>query len=79
MDDVTAVYLRSGAYYDSVSLMQVSRTVADTAGVLAAQVAMATELNIEVLTTMGFAHHCRHPLKAMRPRFHARCHDHLRH
>ena len=55
MDDVTAVYLRSGAYYDSVRLMQVSRTVADTAGVLAAQVAMATELNIEVLTTMGFA------------------------
>ena len=48
------VELRKGAYHDSVSLMQVSRQVAGTDGVLAAQVAMATELNVEVLTSMGF-------------------------
>lgn len=42
------------AYADSVSLLQVSRDVAATAGVQAAQVAMATPLNLEVLTGMGF-------------------------
>ena len=46
--------LRSGAYYDSVSLMQVSRQVAGASGVSAAQVAMATELNLEVIAAMGF-------------------------
>ena len=50
----THVELRRGAYHDSVSLMQVSRAVADTPGVAAAQVAMATELNVEVLGGMGF-------------------------
>ena len=50
----THVELRTGAYHDSVSLMQVSRVVAGTPGVLAAQVAMATELNVDVLTSMGF-------------------------
>lgn len=50
----TTVELRRGAYHDSVSLMQVSRQVAATTGVVAAQVAMATELNIEVLVGMGF-------------------------
>lgn len=48
------VELRSGAYADSVTLLQVSRTVQDTPGVAAAQVAMATPLNVEVLETMGF-------------------------
>ena len=48
------VELRRGAYHDSVSLMQVSRTVAGTPGVTAAQVAMATELNVDVLQSMGF-------------------------
>ena len=48
------VEVRTGAYHDSGSLMQVSRAVAATAGVSAAQVAMATELNVEVLTGMGF-------------------------
>jgi FdrA protein len=46
--------VRRGAYYDSVSLMQVSRHVAAAPGVLAAQVAMATELNLEVIGGMGF-------------------------
>ncbi|MGZ4452634.1 MAG: FdrA family protein [Nocardioides sp.] len=48
------VEIRAGAYADSVALLQVSRDVAATPGVAAAQVAMATELNLEVLATMGF-------------------------
>ncbi|MEV5001798.1 FdrA family protein [Nocardioides sp. LML1-1-1.1] len=48
------VEIRSGAYADSVALLQVSRDVAATPGVAAAQVAMATELNVEVLQGMGF-------------------------
>ena len=47
--------LRGGAYYDSVSLMQVSRQVAGAPGVAAAQVAMATELNLAVIGGMGFS------------------------
>ncbi|GCD91584.1 FdrA family protein [Nocardioides sp. LS1] len=50
----THVELRSGAYADSVTLLQVSRAVQGVDGVAAAQVAMATGLNIEVLTEMGF-------------------------
>ncbi|WP_028473227.1 FdrA family protein [Nocardioides alkalitolerans] len=48
------VEVRAGAYADSVALLQVSRTVAGTPGVEAAQVAMATDLNLEVLAQMGF-------------------------
>ncbi len=48
------VELRPGAYADSVTLLQVSRTVQGLAGVTAAQVAMATTLNLEVLEQMGF-------------------------
>ncbi|PKW27327.1 FdrA family protein [Phycicoccus duodecadis] len=48
------VELRRGAYHDSVSLLQVSRAVAGAPGVEAAQVAMATELNVDVLRGMGF-------------------------
>ena len=50
----THVELRSGAYADSVTLLQVSRDVAAVDGVQAAQVAMATPLNVEVLGGMGF-------------------------
>jgi FdrA protein len=50
----THVELRKGAYADSVTLLQVSRTVQGVDGVAAAQVAMATALNVEVLTEMGF-------------------------
>ena len=46
--------VRRGAYYDSVTLMQVSKRVAGTPGITAAQVAMGTDLNREVLGTMGF-------------------------
>ncbi|WP_395653543.1 DUF1116 domain-containing protein [Phycicoccus elongatus] len=48
------VDVRRGAYHDSVTLMQVSKAVAATPRVSAVQVAMATELNVEVLTGMGF-------------------------
>ncbi|GAB3199548.1 acyl-CoA synthetase FdrA [Nocardioides hungaricus] len=48
------VELRPGAYADSVTLLQVSRTVQGQDGVVAAQVAMATALNVEVLAGMGF-------------------------
>lgn len=49
------VAVRRGAYHDSVSLMQASRTVQQTPGVTAALVAMGTELNLELLAGMGFA------------------------
>ncbi|CUR60896.1 hypothetical protein NOCA290042 [metagenome] len=48
------VELRSGAYADSVTLLQVSRDVQRLPGVVSAQVAMATPLNLDVLTQMGF-------------------------
>lgn len=50
----THVEVRPGAYADSVTLLRVSRTVQGLDGVTAAQVAMATPLNVEVLTGMGF-------------------------
>ena len=48
------VTIRSGAYADSVALLQVSRDVQRVPGVVTAQVAMATPLNVEVLTGLGF-------------------------
>ncbi|UYM06135.1 FdrA family protein [Solicola gregarius] len=53
-DDVTHVEVRAGAYADSVALLQVSKDVAATPGVKAAQVAMATPLNLGLLSSMGF-------------------------
>ncbi|MCW2760173.1 MAG: FdrA family protein [Marmoricola sp.] len=53
-DGLLHVELRPGAYADSVTLLQVSRAVQGIAGVTAAQVAMATTLNLEVLSQMGF-------------------------
>lgn len=46
--------VRPGAYADSVSLMQVSRRVGEVDGVSATLVAMATELNLDLLAGMGF-------------------------
>jgi FdrA protein len=51
---VETVEVRTGSYHDSVTLMLVSRAVAAVPGVLAAQVAMGTGLNLEVLRGMGF-------------------------
>lgn len=48
------VEVRAGAYADSVTLLQVSRTVQQAPGVEAAQVAMATPLNLDLLAQMGF-------------------------
>jgi FdrA protein len=50
----TTVDVRRGAYHDSVTLMQVSRSVSTVDGVQAALVAMATELNLDLLDGMGF-------------------------
>ena len=49
------VEVRRGAFYDSVSLMQVSKAVREAPGVSAALVAMATDLNTDLLAGMGFA------------------------
>jgi FdrA protein len=54
MTGLQRLEVRTGSYHDSVTLMQVSRAVGGVEGVLAAQVAMATDLNLEVLRTMGF-------------------------
>jgi FdrA protein len=48
------VEVRRGQYHDSVTLLSVSRTVAAVDGIEAAQVAMATPLNLDVLQGMGF-------------------------
>ena len=48
------VEARPGAYADSVTLMQVSAAARAVAGVDAALVAMATELNLGLLPGMGF-------------------------
>ncbi len=51
---VEQVLVRRGVYHDSVSLMRLSRDVATVEGVSAAQVAMGTELNLDLLAGMGF-------------------------
>lgn len=54
MSEVRTIELRTGVYYDSVTLMRASRAVSDLDGVLSALVAMATPLNLELLKGMGF-------------------------
>lgn len=49
-----SVQVRRGVYQDSVSLMQVSRELQQRTDVQAVIVAMATELNLDLLTAMGF-------------------------
>jgi len=46
---VTKVEIRSGAYYDSVILMQLQRSLAEQPGILDAGVVMGTDANKEVL------------------------------
>lgn len=48
------IELRRGQYADSVALMQLSRTVGQLPGVRDALIAMATELNLELLAGLGF-------------------------
>lgn len=47
------VEIRSGAYYDSVILMQLQRSLSEEAGVLDAGVVMGTEANKDVLAQSG--------------------------
>ncbi len=48
------VEVRRGTYHDSVRLMQASRALQQAAGVEEALVAMATDLNCDLLAEMGF-------------------------
>lgn len=50
----TRVEVRGGIYRDSVTLLQASRALARRPGVTAAIVAMATELNLDLLVRQGF-------------------------
>ena len=49
-----SVQVRRGTYHDSVRLMQASRALQLAQGVEEALVAMATDLNRELLAGMGF-------------------------
>lgn len=49
------VEVRGGVYHDSVTLLRISQAVTDADGVTAAQVAMATPLNVELAAGLGFA------------------------
>ena len=51
---ISVVDVVTGRYHDSVRLMQVTQEVSTTPGVDSALVAMATELNLELLRDMGF-------------------------
>ena len=50
---VIKVQIRRGAYYDSVVLMQLQRSLAGLPGVLDAGVVMGTNANKEVLAQSG--------------------------
>ena len=50
----TSLEIRSGRYHDSVRLMQASRALLEVSGIQDALVAMATDLNLELLAGMGF-------------------------
>ncbi len=52
---VDHVEARTGSYADSVTLLQVTRTVSQLPGVEAAFVAMGTPLNLDLLPSQGFA------------------------
>jgi succinyl-CoA synthetase alpha subunit len=49
------VSVRHGVYHDSVTLLRLSQTAASTPGISAAQVAMATPLNLELAAGLGFS------------------------
>ena len=50
---LTKAEVRSGAYYDSVVLMQLQRSLAGLPGILDAGVVMGTEANKEILAQTG--------------------------
>jgi len=49
------VELRRGVYHDSVTLLRIAQAASATPGISAAQVAMATELNVDLTVGLGFA------------------------
>ncbi|MGI8418612.1 MAG: FdrA family protein [Nakamurella sp.] len=49
------VEVRRGIYHDSVTLMRIAQAVSSATGVTAAQVGMATELNVELAVGLGFS------------------------
>ncbi len=49
------VSVRQGVYHDSVTLLRLSQIAASTPGISAAQVAMATPLNLELAAGLGFS------------------------
>ena len=49
------VSVRRGVYHDSVTLLRISQTAASVPGVSAAQIAMATPLNLELAAGLGFS------------------------
>ena len=51
---VEQVLVRRGVYHDSVTLLRVSQAAAAVPGITAAQVAMATPLNLELADALGF-------------------------
>ena len=53
-DSAQHVSVRRGVYHDSVTLLRLSQAAADTPGVTAAQVAMATPLNTELAAGSAF-------------------------
>lgn len=48
------IELRRGAYVDSVTLLRISQNAGSVRGISAAQVAMATELNLDLAAGLGF-------------------------
>ncbi len=48
------IAIRKGVYHDSVTLLRISQAAASAPGITAAQVAMATPLNIELAIGLGF-------------------------
>jgi FdrA protein len=53
-DGLSWVDVRRGLYRDSITLMRISRGLAERDGVLDALTAMATDLNLELLGQLGF-------------------------
>ena len=61
---VNKVEIRSGAYYDSVILMQLQRSLAEQEGVLDAGVVMGTDANKDVLAQSDLLAQEAHKAKA---------------
>jgi FdrA protein len=54
LEGLSWVDVRRGLYRDSITLMRISRGLTESDGVLHALTAMATDLNVELLSQLGF-------------------------